>query len=109
VTKTSNADELERRPELVERRRGYNDARAGHEPALFDGPYMIGYRRGRVEIGQPMSYLPPQSACDLLKKVFFIRAGDPKAKVLAEQSLREIIKWLDAGHGFDIVLERRDE
>lgn len=46
---------------------------------------------------------------NLLKKVFFIRAGDLKAKVLAEQSLREIIKWLDAGYGFDIVLERRDE
>lgn len=55
-------DEL--RPEQVERRRGYNDALAGHGPALFDGPYMIGYRRGRAEIGQPLSYIPPRSLFD---------------------------------------------
>lgn len=40
--------------ENLERRRGYNDAVAGHGPALFDGSYMTGYRRGRAKIGQPM-------------------------------------------------------
>lgn len=42
----------------VERRRGHNDALAGHGPALFDGQYMIGYRRGRAEIGDPMAHKP---------------------------------------------------
>lgn len=46
-------------PESIERRRGHTDALAGHGPALYDGPYMIGYRRGRQEIGNPMEYLPP--------------------------------------------------
>jgi len=41
-----------------ERQRGYNDAKAGHGPVLFDGPYMIGYRRGRAEIGLPMEHKP---------------------------------------------------
>lgn len=53
-------EQQDEQPELVERRRGYTDALAGHGPALFDGPYMIGYRRGRAEIGQPMSYMPPK-------------------------------------------------
>lgn len=47
-------------PEAVERRRGHTDAIAGHGPALFDGPYMIGYRRGRAEIGQPMEHKPAE-------------------------------------------------
>ncbi len=42
----------------IERRRGHNDALAGHGPALFDGQYMIGYRRGRAEIGDPMAHKP---------------------------------------------------
>ncbi len=42
----------------IERRRGHTDALAGHGPALFDGQYMIGYRRGRAEIGQPMEHKP---------------------------------------------------
>lgn len=49
-------------PEAVERRRGYNDALAGHGPAMFDGHYMIGYRRGRAEIGQPMEHRPARDA-----------------------------------------------
>lgn len=44
--------------EATERRRGHSDALAGHGPALFGGPYMVGYRRGRAEIGQPMSHIP---------------------------------------------------
>lgn len=48
----------EESPEAVERRRGHTDALAGHGPALFDGPYMVGYRRGRAEIGRPMEHLP---------------------------------------------------
>ena len=39
---------------MIERRRGYTDALAGHGPAVFDGHYMTGYRRGRADIGQPM-------------------------------------------------------
>lgn len=48
----------EERPETVERRRGYHDAKAGHGPAMFDGQYMVGYRRGRAEIGCPMEHKP---------------------------------------------------
>lgn len=46
--------------DVVERRRGYSDAKSGHGPAIFGGAYMVGYRRGRAEIGQPMSHLPPK-------------------------------------------------
>lgn len=60
--RSTQTKQAEQRPELVERRRGYNDARAGHGPAMFDGPYMIGYRRGRAEIGQPMGYIPPKQS-----------------------------------------------
>ena len=42
----------------VETRRGHTDAVAGHGPALFDGPCMVGYRRGRAEIGRPMEHKP---------------------------------------------------
>jgi hypothetical protein len=60
--RSTQTKQAEQRPELVARRRGYTDACAGHGPAIFDGPYMIGYRRGRAEIGQPMSYVPPQQS-----------------------------------------------
>lgn len=40
----------------LERKRGFNDALAGHGPAMFAGDYMIGYRRGRAKIGQPMHH-----------------------------------------------------
>jgi hypothetical protein len=40
----------------IERSRGRTDALAGHGPAIFDGPYMTGYRYGRVEIGHPMEH-----------------------------------------------------
>lgn len=50
--------ELDKSPGAVERRRGHSDAVAGHGPALFDGPYMVGYRRGRAETGQPMEHKP---------------------------------------------------
>lgn len=52
---------------------------------------------------------PVLEKSDLLKKVFFIRAGDPKAGVLSGDAIQEIRKWRDAGIGFDIVLERRDD
>ncbi len=48
-------------PRAVEMRRGRSDALAGHGPALFAGPYMIGYRRGRAEVGLPMEHRPPSS------------------------------------------------
>ncbi len=69
---TSETTNLER----LQRERGYSDALAEHGPAMCDGPYMVGYRKGRAEIGQPMAYMPPSWAdkttnrenCDGCKK-----------------------------------------
>ena len=44
-----------------------------------------------------------------LEKHFSIRGGGPESKLYAADAIRTIKQWLDAGYGFDIVLERRDD
>ncbi len=78
----------------IERERGRRDAVAGHGPAMFDGPYMIGYRRGRAEIGQPMSE----------------PTRDPIRETHDEDLLRELLRRHESREGgkCDYCGEKRD-